>query len=301
MKNILIRADSSSKIGLGHIMRDLVLAKQYKDDNIFFASQNLQGNANAKILNAGHHLKVLKSNDIKELIVVILELKIDLLIIDHYKIDYKDEREIKNKTAVKILSFDDMYKRHEVDIVLNHNICAQKSRYKNLLPKSCELRCGKKYTLLRDEFYKEKKKSKKDVAIKRGVLLAMGGTDHSNVNIKILKALEKFPTLPINIITSSSNKNLDNLRNYLNKHKNITLHIDSNKIAKLMRKSSFAILSPSVTANEAYFMKLPIIAIKTASNQDDMYRFLKKNNYATLKKFDKKLLQLSVEEMLCKI
>ncbi len=45
-KNILIRADSSSTIGTGHIMRDLVLAEQFTDANIIFATQDLPGNAN---------------------------------------------------------------------------------------------------------------------------------------------------------------------------------------------------------------------------------------------------------------
>ena len=44
IKNILFRADSSSIIGTGHIMRDLVLASQYKKANITFATQELQGN-----------------------------------------------------------------------------------------------------------------------------------------------------------------------------------------------------------------------------------------------------------------
>jgi len=34
VKNILFRADSSSTIGIGHIMRDLVLATQYPKSNI---------------------------------------------------------------------------------------------------------------------------------------------------------------------------------------------------------------------------------------------------------------------------
>ena len=48
-KNILIRADSSSTIGTGHIMRDLVLAKQFPDAHIIFATQDLPGNINHKI------------------------------------------------------------------------------------------------------------------------------------------------------------------------------------------------------------------------------------------------------------
>ena len=51
--NILIRADSSSYIGTGHIMRDLVLVKQYKNENIIFATQDLIGNVNYKIVEAG--------------------------------------------------------------------------------------------------------------------------------------------------------------------------------------------------------------------------------------------------------
>ncbi|MDO8260986.1 MAG: UDP-2,4-diacetamido-2,4,6-trideoxy-beta-L-altropyranose hydrolase, partial [Candidatus Magasanikbacteria bacterium] len=67
MKNILIRADSSSIIGTGHVMRDLVLAKEFNGDNVTFASQDLEGNINHKIIESGYKLDFLKSNEIEEL------------------------------------------------------------------------------------------------------------------------------------------------------------------------------------------------------------------------------------------
>ena len=116
---ILFRADSSSSIGLGHIMRDLVLAKQYSNDTIFFACQNLDGNIIDRI---PYEVNFLKSNDINELINLIHSLQIELLIIDHYGISYEDEKAVKEATNVKILSFDDTYEKHYCDILLNHNI-----------------------------------------------------------------------------------------------------------------------------------------------------------------------------------
>jgi UDP-2,4-diacetamido-2,4,6-trideoxy-beta-L-altropyranose hydrolase len=296
--NILFRADSSSIIGTGHIMRDLVLAKQYPNDKMVFATQELDGNINHKIKEAGHTLEILKSNSLKELIELVKKHSIDLVVIDHYGIDYKYEKKLKKKTGLEILSFDDTYEKHHCDILLNHNIYAKKRKYRDLVPKSCELRCGSKYTLLRDEFIEEKEKKRKVKNSKvKTVFVAMGGADHSNINIKILKVLGKFDNLKVNLVTTTANKNLEELKEYVKEMKWINLHVNSNKIAKLMAKSDFAIVTPSVTLNEIYFMEIPFIAIKTAKNQDDMYRYLKKK-FLVLKKFNRNNLKNGLDKCL---
>lgn len=299
--NILIRADSSSEIGTGHIMRDLVFAEQYNkgSDKVVFATRELIGNINYKVIESKFKLEILTSNNIEKLITLIKKTEIDLLVIDHYSIDYNDEKNIKDATGVKILSFDDTYEKHYCDILLNHNISADPKKYKGLVPKKCELRCGPKYTLLRDEFFIEKKKKRKKILKKRKtVFIAMGGADHSYVNIKILKILKHFKNLKINIVTTTANKNLKKLEKYVKNKKWINLHINSNQIAKLMSRSDFAIITPSVTVNEIHFLKIPFITIKTANNQKEIYKYLKKKKFNTLNSFNKVKLQKTISKLL---
>jgi len=280
--NILFRADSSSTIGTGHIMRDLVLAKQYRDDNIIFATQKLKGNINYKIIEEGYGVEILNSNSISEVQSLIDSYDIDMIVIDHYGIDYKYEKLLKESNPnLKVMVLDDTYEKHHCDILLNHNISADKNRYKGLVPDFCELRCGAKYTLLRDEFYQEKK-------IKRDklydVLIAMGGADTANLNIPILEALPL--NLEVAIITTIANANLEELSEYIKDKNNITLFINSNEVAKIINQSKFAIITPSVTVNELYFMGVDFLAIQTADNQEDIYSYLSKNTYMVMKKFN---------------
>lgn len=270
--NILIRCDSSSNIGTGHVMRCLVLAKQYTDANIVFATQNLDKNINHKIVEAGYKVKLLKSNSASEVIKLVTKLDIDLVIIDSYDIDYKYEKKLKKKTGVKILALDDTYEKHYCDILLNHNIYAKKKKYKNLVPKECELRCGAKYTLLRDEFTKAKVYKKYKGF---SVFVAMGGADTADINIDILKALKNFKNIRVHLVTTDANRNLDKLKKYSKNRPWINLHINSKKIAKLIAKSHLAIVTPSVVLNEIYFMDIPFFAIQTADNQKYMVEYLK--------------------------
>lgn len=301
--NILLRTDSSSNIGTGHIMRDLVLAQHYakKGNNIIFATQELKDNISHKIQEANYQLKILKDESVSELNILIQEFKIDMIVIDHYSIDHKFEKKLKLKNPyLKILSFDDTYEKHHCDILLNHNISGDKKKYEGLVPEYCELRCGKKYTLLRDEFYKEKNKTYKKTN-KFIIFIAMGGADHSNINIDILKIIKKiknFNNTKINIVTTTANKNIKELEKYCKNKQWIKLHINSSKIAKIMAKSDLALVTPSVTVNEVYFMKIPFIAIKTADNQMDMYKYLKKKKYLVLKKFDKTKLKKDINKMI---
>ena len=284
----LIRSDSSSTIGLGHIMRDLVLAQSFEGE-VIFACQNLEGNIIASI---PYEVKILNSNDADELIALIKTLHVNLLVIDHYGIDADFERKVKEATGVKILSFDDTYQAHHCDILLNHNISADKKRYKGLVPPRCELRCGILYTLIRDEFKDEKKQTREKIY---DVLVAMGGTDASHITLDILKILPK--SLHVSVLTTSANAHLSELQTYVKDKPNIVLHVNSNEVAKLLHQSRLAVVTPSVMVHEVLFMEVPFIAIKVASNQDDMYKYLQSQGHKVFEVFNATLLKNEIQRI----
>ena len=300
-KNILFRADSSSKIGTGHIMRDLVLAEQFKDANIIFATQALPGNINHKIKEKGYAVELLDSNGVEALGALIKKYNISMVVIDHYGIDYAFEKQLKARTGVKLFVLDDTYERHDCDILLNHNVYAKPDRYATLVPHDCELRCGRNFILLRDEFPEAKKKKslRSDSASQKlHVFVAMGGTDHRQFSIEILKVLEIFPNIHAEVVTTAANGCLDALEKYVTRNIAATLHVDTPNIAELMAFSDFAIITPSVVLNEVLYMDLPFVAIQTADNQKEMTRYLEANSFPILEHFDKKRLQQAVTKMM---
>lgn len=276
--NLLIRADSSSSIGLGHIMRDLVFAAQYPEDTVQFACQNLSGNIIDRIPYLVH---ILNSNDPDELITLMREQKIDMVVFDHYGIDETFEKKVKETTGITILSFDDTYERHHCDILLNHNISADTTRYRGLVPPQCELRCGREYTLIRDEFKIEKPIKREKIY---DIFISMGGTDPTNATMNILSTLSN--ELRVCVITTSANIHLDELKAFLPTRKNTTLEIDSTRIAQLLHESRLAIITPSVMVHEVLFMEIPFIALQTAANQEDMFVYLRQEGYTVLKEWD---------------
>jgi UDP-2,4-diacetamido-2,4,6-trideoxy-beta-L-altropyranose hydrolase len=268
---ILFRADSSSKIGLGHVMRCLELAKKFDNSEIFFASKELKGNINQQI---PYPLHVIKSNKAEEIIKLILSLHVNMLVIDNYDICYETEKIIKEKTGVKILVVDDLYRRHFCDILLNPNIYADKKKYKDLVPPFCELWCDCWQEFLRKEFKIQKSIKRKKIY---DVLLIMGGSDSKNLNTKIVKILPQ--SLHVGVLTTTANANLDELKKFLSKRKNYTLHVNSNEVAKLLSMSKFVITTPSVTLHEVLFMGISFIAYESAKNQKYMSCFLEQNGY----------------------
>jgi UDP-2,4-diacetamido-2,4,6-trideoxy-beta-L-altropyranose hydrolase/UDP-4-amino-4,6-dideoxy-N-acetyl-beta-L-altrosamine N-acetyltransferase len=281
MAKVIIRADSSSMMGTGHIMRDLVLAKQF--DDVLFAVLELEGNINHKITAAGFAFAVLADSSAETLAKLIKEQGAETLVIDHYGIDYTYEKRIKELTGVKIFCLDDTYEKHFCDVLLNHNIYADGARYKGLVPDGCELRCGAEYTLLRDEFIEEKAKGR--APDRYSVFIAMGGADTAGLNIKILDVLRRFPHIRAKVVTTSANAGLSALKAAISSY-NAELFVDCGKIAEVMGGCGLAIITPSVTMGEALCLGMDIIAVKTADNQNEMFRYAKANGITALEEFD---------------
>jgi len=267
----LIRADSSSQIGIGHIMRDLVLAQRLGGE-IHFACLALEGNIIDQI---PYNVYTLTNNTPEELIKLIQSEEFARVVFDHYDIDEYFEQKIKEATGVEIISLDDTYQKHHCDILLNHNLYADPKKYDSLVPSKCILWCGGKHTLIRDEFHAEKKITREKIY---DILIAMGGADAANQIGGILKTLSDDECIAI--LTTSANAHLDALRTYALTHPNLHLFINSDNIAQIMNQSKKAILTPSGILHEAIFMGLPFIANQSAPNQDDMVKYLKANGYS---------------------
>ena len=266
---VLIRSDSSSQIGHGHIKRDLILAKQYED--VSFACLPLEGSLIDEI---PYPVYELASASVYEIINLIKEHKFNLLVIDNYDINADDERFIKIKTGIKILSFDDELKEHYCDILLNVNAYAKASDYLGLVPKYCELRCGFSYALIRDEFYEESKINREKIY---DFLICMGGVDNKSLSLSIALSLPKDKK--IIIITTSANKHLKALKNLHNENKNIDIIVDTKEMAKLMNESKKLIISASSLVNEALMLKANFKVISYAKNQEKLAIWLAQKGY----------------------
>jgi UDP-2,4-diacetamido-2,4,6-trideoxy-beta-L-altropyranose hydrolase len=278
--NILIRADSSSHIGLGHIMRDIVLATQYPEAHITFACQALDGNIMDRIPYPVH---ILKSNDPQELIDLIQLLQISRVIFDHYDIDETYEKKVKDTTNITIVALDDTYSKHHCDILINPNIYADEKRYNALVPVHTMIRCGKEFLLIREEFHIEKKIVREQIY---DVCIAMGGADTSNLTLAILHILD--PSLNICVITTTANAHLSELLSLTLDRENTLVHVNSNEVAKLLHESARAIITPSSIAHEAIFMELPFIAIQSVDNQSEFTDYLELEGFDVLRRFEKK-------------
>lgn len=261
----LIRADSGSKIGHGHVRRDLILAQKFKD--VSFVCIDLPGSLAGEI---PYPVFTLKSADVNELVNLIKEHKFELLVIDHYGISAADEKLIKEQTSVQILSFDDNYKEHFCDYLLNVNIYAGACKYANLVPANCELIF---LPLVRSEFYGEAKIKREK---KFNYLIALGGTDALNLTAKIASNL-LAKNKKVAAITTSANANLANLQNLADSELNFSLFINSNEVARLMNESEILVISASSLVNEALVLGAKFKAVRVADNQNEMAQWLAAN------------------------
>jgi UDP-2,4-diacetamido-2,4,6-trideoxy-beta-L-altropyranose hydrolase len=285
--NILIRCDASATIGLGHLMRDLVLAKQFPEDAVSFASVAMDETFETTL---SYPLYQLSDATPKALIHCIEAHKTDLLIIDHYSIDAAFERQVKEATGVTLFVLDDNYRPHHCDILLNHNLYGNASRYEGLVPPHCELRCGGEHLLIRDEFKAERTMSREQ----KGVVIAMGGTD----TLGLTRSIAALPpaTLPVTLVTSSANPALDELKTFASKHRHIDLYIDTSDMARLLHSAKLAIVSASTLAQEALYLETPLIAIKTADNQVDMVDYLRRHDHMVCDSFDTTLIKGFIDQ-----
>lgn len=297
----VIRADASTSIGSGHVMRCLTLThrlKKEKNTKVVFVMRVLPGNligvvekqgfevlklppANQKYSLSGYGLWLTVPMDVDaQQTIEILQHYLqehgcdvaDRLIVDSYALDEQWELLLR-PYCNEIMVIDDLAnRRHDCDILLDQNFYLNKEvRYAGLVPEHCKMLLGPEHALLREEFYEAKKHLRKRNGNIKNILVFYGGSDLTNETEKAIKALVQLHdegySFTADVITGLSNSRRENIKNLCSKYHFLHYYCQVSNMAEFMNKADLMLGAGGSTTWERLYMELPALVTAVAENQ----------------------------------
>ena len=286
---VLFRTDASQKIGLGHLMRCLTLAGEIRKrgGQATFVCRKLTHEVAATVRHQGfqlielgrigdphagdlahsHWLGIPQEEDAKETLAAAGH-DFDLAVVDHYALDRRWEDQVRTGGVKKILAIDDIADReHNVEWLLDQNLYSDAAtRYEKFISVSTKQLLGPAYSLLREEFARERATVKAREGVRR-VLVFYGGTDATGETLKALDALDILKTFSADVVVGPSNPRLAEIRARCDANSAYQFHFHVDYMARLMAAADFSMGAGGTTTWERCCLGLPTLVTAVADNQ----------------------------------
>jgi len=289
-KSIFFRFEINKKIGSGHAIRCLRIAKYLceKKFKIFLIISNkslinlkkipIKINGSFKVLKIREYDSIIK--DAQNTVNIICNQKLNSQIYvfkDVYKLDLKWDNIIMKKYTNLIILDDFVDKKHNCKVYINFN----PYKYKQIKysKKHIKYLLGLKYF----PYAKKKLKNKK----KNNCLIYFGASDNKNLTIKIIKILNRLNLSHINfiIIVGKLNHNKKNIKKII-QFKNYTIIDKFINLENIYNNCNFMIGTGGTSLWEALAHKVYPLIIPTHNNHIDSCIYLsKRKKISSLKDF----------------
>jgi len=192
------------------------------------------------------------------------------VIVDHYALDAKWERELRRYTK-GIAVIDDLADRpHDCDILLDQNFHTNADkRYSGRVPMGCRLLLGPLYALVREEFRIARQHLEpRDGDVKR-VLIFFGDLDAENYTSQAIDAIAGLNVqgVHVDVVVGAGNSRRDEVLARCAQH-GFAGHVETNRMAEMMAAADLAIGAGGETTWEQCCLGLPILAIPAAEDEN---------------------------------
>ena len=295
---VIFRTDASLKIGTGHVMRCLTLAKvlRKRSCDCRFICRKHSGNLVERIRQEGFETITLPfesdlyanknteqpltahadwlgcdwQTDALQTINLLAGETTEWLIVDHYTLDSRWESLLRPH-AKKIMVIDDLADRdHNCDLLLDQNLVANlEHRYDGLLPTDCAQLLGPHYAMLQPEYAELHPRTPPRLGPIERILIYFGGSDQHNLTGLVLSAFLALNRndIALDIVISRQGPYIAKIRKQAEGHPHITLHDSLPSLAPLILKADLAIGAAGATSWERCCLGLPTLVITFADNQ----------------------------------
>ncbi len=280
---IVFRVDGGHGRGMGHLIRCLALAEQFKayGSTAMFLTREQPAVLKA-IQAAGYPYAVLSSTaTLEEDLHFTLEKSghASILIADSYHFSSDYLRRL-NAEYRLVVAFDDLIDRFlPVDLILG-NVYVSRDSYGSYLPKETILLAGPTYLPLRPCL--QNLSPKQIIPQFNRILVTFGGEDPQNYTEAVIKALQEYPRpLKLEIILGPAYTFTNQCEAALAQSKH-TYQIYPNPpaIVSLFQSADLAIATPSCTFWELLATGTPSLLIKIAANQTSIEMYAQEKQLA---------------------
>lgn len=278
MGTLILRADASTEIGTGHVMRSLALADawQASGGRAVFLS-HCPATIGERIRQRGFELLPLdqpetEAADLARRLRSLAEnagAQPAWVALDGYAFGTACQQAVR-RLGLRLVVIDDLdhLPRYQADVLVNPNLTAQAIDY--VYDEGAVLLLGPRYVPVRGEFQPWIGRTRQLRPVARNVLVVLGGSDPGNVSGVVVKAIAALadPELHARVVVGPANPHLESLRGQaadLPGH--VELVVDPADMSELMAWADVAVSAAGTTCWELALMQLPTLAVVVAENQ----------------------------------
>jgi len=282
---LIIRADASSSIGHGHVMRCLALAQAWQDHGgeCTFVIAHVIPGLEQRLRSEGCEVvrpDVLPGS--REDAIGIAQLATvkgaAWVVVDGYHFRHEYYRVLKD-AGIRVLQIDDYgtVGAYESSVILDQNAGAAEYFYSNR-ERSTDLLLGTRFILLRREFTAWPRRKRATSRMARKILITMGGSDPENLTLRSIEAVSllRNEDLEVVIVVGAGNSYLDSLQAAVGARGNqyrVLTNVSS--MPELMAWADIAIIAGGGTLWELLYMGCPVVTYARNSKQEEILSYLR--------------------------
>lgn len=288
---IAIRVDADPIIGGGHVMRCLSLAdalRQRGAETLFVCAAlpvalatrlKLHGHALCIIAGATarrrdtawHEAAVDEADQQQDAAAFVAAARpLDWALVDHYLLGAPWQVAVR-AAAGRVMVIDDLANReHIAHLLLDQTLYREPGDYAPFITPHTNLLLGPRFALLQSNFAAERPaalaRRRESRAVER-ILVSLGTSDVGAHTVPVVQAALGACDASIDVVLGSTAPSLARVAEMARAEPRLSLHVDTDEMAQLMRDADLAIGAAGTTSWERCCLGLPALTLVVAENQ----------------------------------
>lgn len=267
----LFRADASTTVGTGHVVRSRTLAQALiaRGWTATLATRGLPSGFAVSLTEIGVRILELDGDASPPVEVEAIAAATQgsrLVITDHYRIGSEWLTAMRRHTD-GLMAIDDLADRPlPVDLLVNQNLGVARDGYAALVSAGAVVLTGPQYALVRPEFADRRARGRDRTGRIDRILVFISGADPHDVTGRAFDGLIELG-VAVDVVVGSAYPHLEHLRARVEERPAAELHVNVDTMADLMDAADLAIGAPSSASWERCTVGLPAVLVAVADNQ----------------------------------